>query len=227
MAVLCWPTTLGQMEPQQPGRPQAPLPRAVPPAHAGADNRRNADERPRVEDRALERHQGGAPEASLSPTYDKSSASRRRSRWRTALLVALVVASAILMGGLVVAYVAYERVTEPDRSTPGVVVRQYIDATFAEHDTARAARFTCNRPQTREIDELRALLASREQEHSVTITVAPANSDVRASGSSATVDVDLKLTVGVAGASQREIQRWRFDLVEQNGWRICDVRRLT
>jgi hypothetical protein len=208
------------MEPQQPSRPQAPLPAAVPPADA------SADERPSVEDTSLQRREAEAPEPALQATHQRPSEGRTRRRWRTVLLVVLAVATVALIGGVVFGYVAYERVAEPDRSTPGVVVRQYIDATFAERDVARAARFTCTRPQIREIDELRALLVSREKEHNVTITVAPANSDVRASGSSATVDVDLKLTVGVAGASQREIQRWRFDVVQQNGWRVCDARRL-
>ncbi len=164
------------------------------------------------------------PEASKAG----DTGSRQRPRWRLVLLVMAVVVGVTCIGGLSAGYFLYYKASEPDRSTPGVVVDQYLQATFSDRNEAMARRFTCESPD--QLTEMRAMLddiEEREQRGSKTITVHWEDFDSSIAGRSATVTASLiVITPTSAGAASRSIRRWEFKLENRSGWRVCGVQRI-
>lgn len=153
-----------------------------------------------------------------------------RSRRRTLGIVLASVLGAVAVlcvGGLGTGYLLYRKVSEPDRSTPGVVVRQYLDATLNQRDDSRAHLFTC-RSSTglAPVHALRDDNLSKEKQYNVTIRVNPEGFETRQSGNNATVDVKLRLSVSANGTFQEQIQSWRFTLRRESGWRVCGGEQL-
>ncbi len=153
---------------------------------------------------------------------------RRRPRWRLVLLVMLAVVGVTCVGGVVVGYFLYYKATEPDRSTPGVVVDQYLQATFSDRDENRARLFTCENPD--KLTEMQAMLSDikdREKRGSKIITVHWEDFDSSITGRSATVTANLiVVTPSSAGASSRSIRKWQFTTENRSGWRVCDAHRI-
>jgi len=150
-----------------------------------------------------------------------------RPRWRVVLLVLFAVVGAICTGVLGTGYFLYYKASEPDRSTPTVVVRQYLEVVLNDRDQQRSGLFTC-----RGVDDsqLRALLTdveAREQRFSISIRPSWENFDVATQGRNATVTFDLRLSTTVDGIAQREVQRWEIGLVNQSGWRVCSTKRVS
>ena len=72
-----------------------------------------------------------------------ATATRRPRRGRRVLLiVAIVVAFLLLLGGTI-GVVAYDKATAIDRSTPTVVIRQFMEAAALDHDSTRVGLFVC------------------------------------------------------------------------------------
>jgi hypothetical protein len=134
----------------------------------------------------------------------------------------------LCVGGLGTGYLLYQKVSEPDRSTPGVVVRQYLDATLNERDDNRARLFTCRGTTgLAPVQALRDDNESKEKQYNVGIRVNPEGFVTRQSGSNATVDVKLRLSVSTNGTFQEQIQSWRFTLKRESGWRVCGGEQLS
>jgi hypothetical protein len=143
------------------------------------------------------------------------------------LLVVFGIASAVCLGGLGFAYLTYDRATQPDRSTPTLAVRQYVDSTFSSRDPGRAKLFTCDRPHLDEVQQLLSDLQSREKRFDITINVSLADMTSTTRGSSGSVETDIRIDTPEAdGSSSRSSQRWRFGVVKQSGWRVCDAHRI-
>jgi hypothetical protein len=154
-----------------------------------------------------------------------------RSRGRTLRIVLASVLGALAVlcvGGLGTGYLLYRKVSEPDRSTPGVVVRQYLGATFDDRDELKAARFTCGRPaEISETQQELADLVSREKRFNIRITVSWENFTTQESKATATVGVRLKIAVPEEnGQPSESFQQWNYALRHQSsGWRVCDAHR--
>jgi hypothetical protein len=146
------------------------------------------------------------------------------------LAVVLGVVSLLCVGGLGTGYLFYRQVSEPDRSTPGVVVRQYLQATFDDRDKSKAARFTCGRPaDIGETEKLLADIVSREERFGIRITVGWENFVAEENKGAATVAVRLKIGVPEqSGQSSESFQQWTFALRHQSaGWRVCAAQQAT
>jgi hypothetical protein len=155
------------------------------------------------------------------------AAPRRRGRLRLVLLVLAGVLGVGCVGGLGAGYLLYDKATQPDRSTPTAVVRQYVEATFNDRDESRSRLFTCRSPRDiAEIQDLIASLEAKERQYGFTASVGLANTSTRINGKIATVALDLKVNARVEGANQRDIQRWEFRLEDRSGWRVCDAHRI-
>lgn len=168
----------------------------------------------------------GAPEKSVAD----AQVSNRRSqplRWRLVLLVMAIVVGVTCLGGVGVGYVLYYRVSEPDRSTPTVVVDQYLQATFDDRDERRAGLFTCGDPQR--LSDMQAMLndiKDLEKDDSIRITVRWEGFEANVTGASATVNADLIVITPAGEVSSRSIRRWQFGLKERSGWRVCEAHRI-
>jgi hypothetical protein len=149
-------------------------------------------------------------------------AGRRGRTVAIVLAVVLGVVSLLCVGGLGTGYLFYRQVSEPDRSTPGVVLRQYLDVTLNERDDGRARLFTCHDAAgLAPVQQLRDDMRSKETQYGITIRTSPEGFDTRQSGTSADVDVKLRLSVSANGTFQEQIQGWRFSLKKESGWRVC------
>jgi hypothetical protein len=215
LAIGVRPTTLGEVEVQQPG--ELPSMRSAgPPVGGGGE-------------RALPpaQREPTTPEPHEQPVPPPGRRSGQR-RLRTVLIAGVAALATLSLGGVIVAYFAYSRVAEPDRGTPSVVVRQYVDAMFVERNKMTAARFSCGDPSdVGDLERFRADLAAREQRFAITINISMANAETRLEGKRAFVAVDLRIdTPEEDGRLSRSTQRWEFELADRSGWRVCNARRV-
>src|SRR5205814_1869178 len=64
----------------------------------------------------------------------------KKGRLRRAFIVIAALAVGLCLGGVAITYALYDKATTPDRSSPILVVRQYLSATFDERDSSAPAR---------------------------------------------------------------------------------------
>ena len=154
------------------------------------------------------------------------SAERRKRRpLRTVLIVVAAVASAVCLVGLIVGYVVYDKATTPERGTPRTTLTQYLEAKFTNRDESRVRLFECRSPKLEQMDALLDDLKDRERQFDVTIALRSYDMAVTATDDSARIDASLEMDATVDGVLQRQVQRWQFDLVWADGWRVCGARR--
>lgn len=150
----------------------------------------------------------------------------RRRRWPLVLAVVVGAVSVACATALGVGYVSYDRLTEPDRGTPAVTVRQYLEATLNERSPGRAKLFECAHPRLDEVTGLLDELRGKEQRFQVRINAAAEDFQVREESTAAQVAVLLRLSVAGAGSSQEQIQHWEFEVTQESGWRVCGAHRV-
>ncbi|RQW98884.1 hypothetical protein [Micromonospora inaquosa] len=166
------------------------------------------------------------PSEQLPPAPATPAPQPPRRRMRTVLTVVAGVLALLCLGGVATAYVWYSRAAAPDRSTPDVVVANYIQSFLADRNDARASEFVCQ--SGADIDGVRLLredLVARERRFSTKISTSWENFTVQRQGDSANVEVDLILSAFVDGISQSDRQRWRFETRHEDGWRVCKAER--
>jgi hypothetical protein len=173
----------------------------------------------------------GADEASAADAdaeVAQPAAGKARRTVGVVLASVLGVVALLCVGGLGTGYFLYYKASEPDRSTPGLAVRQYLHATFETRDKAKADQFTCQgQAALGEIDQTLADIVSREQRFNIRITVGWENFVAEQAKETATVDTRLKIAVPEqTGQSSESFQLWRFDVRHQSsGWRVCGAKR--
>ncbi|MEU5963192.1 hypothetical protein ABZ777_18460 [Micromonospora parva] len=166
------------------------------------------------------------PSEQLPPAPAAPAPQPPRRRMRTVLTVAAGVLALLCLGGIATAYVWYDRASTPDRSTPDVVVANYIQSFLADRNDPRASEFVCRSgADTEEMRALRDDLVARERRFNATITTSWEGFTIQREGDSANVEVDLILSAFVDGISQSDRQRWRFETRQQDGWRVCKAER--
>ncbi|MEU8125686.1 hypothetical protein AB0B68_00545 [Micromonospora sp. NPDC049049] len=166
------------------------------------------------------------PSEQLPPAPATPAPQPPRRRTRTVLTVVAGVLALLCLGGIATAVVWYNRASTPDRSTPDVVVANYIQSFLADRNDARASEFVCQ--SDLDLDALRLLrddLVGREVRYSAKISTSWEGFAVQEQGDSANVEVDLILSAFVDGISQSDRQRWRFETRHEDGWRVCKAER--
>ncbi|WP_444952122.1 hypothetical protein [Micromonospora ureilytica] len=167
------------------------------------------------------------PSEQLPPAPAPPAPQPPRRRMRTALTVVAGVLALLCLGGIATAYVWYDRASKPDRSAPDVVVDNYLRAFLVDRNDTRADLFTCESgPQLEALVALRTDLLTREQQLGVTILVSWGSLDDDSHGDTASVVTDIRRSATVDGVSQSLTDRWRFDVVRQDGWRVCGSLKL-
>jgi hypothetical protein len=155
---------------------------------------------------------------------DGGGSSRRR---RNLLTFAVFFVALCLVSGAV-GFILYDRGTRKDRSTPTVVVFQYVDAIFDQRDPSEAELFECKDSTSRPaLETLLGEIEEREQRFNIRISVSTGtNFNTSVEGTRATVVVDLVVAAPEAnGERSRSTQSWQFNLRDEEGWRVCDARR--
>lgn len=164
------------------------------------------------------------PPEQRTPSEHTGGRARPR-RLRRFLAILGGVLALLCLGGLAVGYLVYDQATAPDRSAPDVVVDNYLRAYLVERDDARAEQYAC--PSASAPPQLRALrddIQARERRYSISIAVSWGSLRVEAAPDGRTVTTEVRRTI--ADGSERAQDRWRFDVVDRDGWRVCGAQRL-
>jgi hypothetical protein len=162
------------------------------------------------------------------PAPPPARAVARRRNWRLILVVGAGVLALLCLGGVGVGYVLYDRATEPDRASPEVSVAGYLNASLVERSDARARLFECDRGEFAAIHSLQDDVEFRERSLGITMSVSAENLRVeKEDPRSAVVSADIRRSATVDGALQSVVDRWRFTLVNEDGWRVCGAEELS
>jgi hypothetical protein len=135
---------------------------------------------------------------------------RTISRNKLLLIILVVVGAFVLVAGGV-GFVLYNRATEIDRSTPTVAVHQFLRAAFFDKDDDRVKLFTCPQWTRERTSEVQGRF---ESEVKVTWEEVVVQSRQERQ---AVVTARMRLVF----QGFIDFQLWRFDVVEDNGWRVC------
>lgn len=154
---------------------------------------------------------------------------RRRRNWRLIIVVTAAALATLCAAGALTTYLWYGKATKPNRTSPSVVVLQYLNAYLGSRDSDRAALFACGgNPDLPAVRATRDDLKSREQQYGVSIDVAVDGvRETSRSGHNAEVAASIALTALVNGSSQRVVEQWVFQTEDRDGWRVCDGREVS
>ncbi|MEV6926905.1 hypothetical protein AB0M46_20685 [Dactylosporangium sp. NPDC051485] len=152
---------------------------------------------------------------------------QRRATRRTILWTLVGIAAFVCLGGLGVGYVYYDNATTPDRRTPGGTLEEYLDSRLNGGAPERLQLLICRSPNLREFDDFVNQLAAKESDSGHKIKVNASTYDFRStSDDKVEIETDLVMTAGPQNASEYVKQHWQFDLVREDGWRVCGAHRL-
>ncbi|PZG00008.1 hypothetical protein C1I93_04005 [Micromonospora endophytica] len=166
------------------------------------------------------------PPEELAPPAVAPVPQRPRRRLRTVLTVIAGTLAALCLGGGVVGYLLYDRATTPDRSTPAVVVDNYLRAFLVDHNDVRGNLFVCDgSAQLGQLELLRSDLAVREQRFGARIWVSWEEFHVDRHDDYADVRVDLTFSAQIDGIRQTDRQAWKFTTRLGEDWRVCAAAR--
>jgi hypothetical protein len=141
-----------------------------------------------------------------------------RRRLRTPIIVAIVLGAILATAGIV-GLVVYDRATAIDRSTPTVVVGQFLGEAIDGRDPARVALFVC--------DDYPPSLAIEHATEGLTEEMSISWGDyvVQQQDSQAAVTVQVRYRLDQATTTRYEVESWRLRLVNDHGWRVCGLQR--
>ncbi|MFI5906254.1 hypothetical protein [Dactylosporangium sp. NPDC051541] len=160
------------------------------------------------------------------PPAAKDPKQRKRTR-RTVLWTLLGIAVLISITGVVSGYVYYDKATKPNTDTPDGALEGFLDARFNGARPERVQQLVCRSPNLGEFDELVSVLnASKSQPDEAIEAHASALDFKYPSEDRAEIETDLALTSGPQNHANFAKERWRFDLVHEDGWRVCGAHRL-
>ncbi|WBB78855.1 hypothetical protein O7606_22040 [Micromonospora sp. WMMD882] len=129
----------------------------------------------------------------------------------------------LLLSGAVTVFVLYDRASAPDRTSPDVVVVKYLQNFLVDRNDARADLLTCDGVEgLAAIEQFRKDLIDRERALNVSVSINIEGLLVlEATESTAVVTAVIRRSALIDGVQQSLTDRWRFDLQELDGWRIC------
>lgn len=164
------------------------------------------------------------PEKSLGTAKPQRRVGRFRSR-RARLLLALSagVVALLCLGGVGVIVAVYDNATEIKRTDPSVVLVNFLGAYLTDRDDQEAKLYTC-----KEDTDLSRLSAFRDEvrktegKFSIGVMVSWKNLSVQTSGNHASGSVDIVRTI--SGGSEETFDPWKFEMSDEDGWRVCSAR---
>ena len=179
---------------------------------------------PAVPSVPVQRPGDGSPVPASGPTPRP----RRRRNWRLIIAITAATLGTLCSAGSLTGYLWYDKATTPDRSSPSLVVRQYLRATFEDRDNGRASLFICAKPETlAEVQEVLSDIRTRETRFGVKIVVAWEGFSTTEQGTNASVSTNLLIRVPEAnGSTSESLDHWIFTTVKTDGWRVCGAHKV-
>jgi hypothetical protein len=148
----------------------------------------------------------GQPATAASPP--------RSHRLRNVLLIAIAFAVVLAAAAAGTLFYIYDKATAIDRSTPEVVVDQFLRATLVQRDPGRVGLFICQQWSTQQANDAVRPPANPN------VDASWGNYETSRAGRTADVSVRVYLSVESNGF-QESIQSWTLHLEDQDGWRVC------
>jgi hypothetical protein len=152
----------------------------------------------------------------------------KRPNQRKRLWIAMVGGIMVLLclGGVGVVVSLYDDATKIVRAEPDAVVDNFLGAYLVNRNDGEAELYECKSGlDLAELEAYRADIVSREKSHSVGITTSWSSFTVSTTGDRGTVTTDM--TKATSNGNERITKPWRFDLANQDGWRVCGATELS
>nr|WP_296072108.1 hypothetical protein [uncultured Actinoplanes sp.] len=131
-------------------------------------------------------------------------------------------AALLILGGLAVTFLVYDRETKIERAAPDAVADNFLRAYLVNRDDQRASLYQCKSGgDLSEVANYRADIVNREKQYSVGIRVTWSSFAVETKGANATATTDLTKTATDGG---RLRDTWTLILEDQDGWRVCGAK---
>lgn len=156
------------------------------------------------------------PNGPVPPPQPVPPAPRPRKGRRVLLILVLALAG-VLVVGAGTAFVIYDKATAIDRSTPEVVVGQFLRASLVERDLAKLSLFVCDQWSAQSAMEV----VAPPPDNRVVISWGDYASNI--AGRKATVDVKVEFNRGTGSVSASSVRSWKLMLEDQSGWRVCSL----
>lgn len=165
-----------------------------------------------------------APPVVVPPVVAPSRNERTR-RTRLVLAIALGVIAILCLGGVGVFVALYDGATQIKRTSPDAVVADFLRSYLINRDDKQVTLFICDSgPDLGEISAFRQDVVSKEHQFSVGIRITWTAFTVDTGGGKGTVTTTIVRTV--TDPPGRDSSAWRFQVIDENGWRVCGATRL-
>ena len=145
-------------------------------------------------------------------------------RLRLWLAMGAGILALLCLGGVGVVVSLYDGATEIKRTAPDAVADSFLRAYLVDRDDKQVALFTCKSgADLAAISALRTELVDREKEFDVKVSVSWSSLTVSETDENKrSVGTDLIIAGNMNGeATSRHTESWTFDLVDDDGWRVC------
>ncbi len=150
-------------------------------------------------------------------------------RLRLFLALGAGILTLLCLGGVGVFISVYDEATQIKREAPDAVVDSYLRAYLVDRNDEEAALFTCrSNADLTSVTGLREEFRKREQDFGVRVVVTWSTLTVAGSGDERRSVTANLVVAGVAnGQTQsRRTEQWSFDVVEDDGWRVCTASKV-
>ncbi|WP_162907799.1 hypothetical protein [Allorhizocola rhizosphaerae] len=149
-------------------------------------------------------------------------------RWKRVLAIGAVAVALGAVGAVSATLLAYHDATKIDRSNPKVVLSEYLRASLVRKDKVGAELYSCSdQEKFAAVRILRDELDQRERDFGVSVVVEWGAQDRVDQGDKALLTTGLSIIAIKNGVEQSSSeQRWRFTLINDDGWRVCGAERL-
>jgi hypothetical protein len=159
------------------------------------------------------------PDAAPGPASTPASPPASRGKRRVLRALAYALASVVMVGGIA-GIVVYDQATKIDRGTPAASARQFLRAALTDRDVTKVGLFVCSSwPADQAMSEV---LAGMDLSAVISWSVGTVQ---QTDDRSAAMVVRVLTTIGSEAVVAEAVDQWVLEAVNENGWRICGVRR--
>ena len=166
---------------------------------------------------------------SAMPTPLQVTAKRPNRRLRLWLAMVAGFLALLCLGGVGVVVSLYDGATKIKRTSPDAVVDNFLGAFLVERDDKEASLYECKSgADLTAISGLRNEMVQREKDFHVTVSATWETFTVSGiEDGKKSVSTDLTIAGSSNGNTQsRRTERWAFDMVDQDGWRVCGAYKI-
>jgi hypothetical protein len=128
--------------------------------------------------------------------------------------------SLLCLGGVGVVISLYDEATEIKRSAPDAVVDSFLRAYLVNRDDQEVSLYRCESSgDFAQLEMFKAGIEETERKYSLGVRVTWTSFDVVTTNGQTVVSTDIVRTL--SDNSERDSKRWKFNMVDQDGWRVC------